>query len=73
MAQTQVCSEVIGTVSVIEKSAGDKVESGDLIMLLESMKMQIPVEAPSAGVIAEMRVAEGDSVDEGQALCVIEG
>lgn len=72
MARTEVTSEVIGTVSIIEKQVGDAVENGDLIMLLESMKMQIPVEAPAGGTIAEVKVAQGESVEEGQLLCVIE-
>ncbi len=72
MATTEVTSEVIGTVWKIEKSQGDAVTEGELIMILESMKMEIPVEAPVAGTLAEIKVVPEDSVDEDQVLCLIE-
>ena len=72
MARTDVTSEVIGSVWKIEKAVGDAVEAGEIIMILESMKMEIPVEAPVGGTIAELAVASEDSVDEDQLLCVIE-
>lgn len=71
MSKIEVESPVTGTVWKVERKAGDSVEEGDVIMILESMKMEIPIEAPGAGVIAEL-AAEGDSVDEDQILCVIE-
>jgi len=72
MASVEIVSEVIGTVWKIEKARGDRVEEGELIMILESMKMEIPVEASTAGTLATLEVAEGDSVDEDQVLCRIE-
>lgn len=72
MAKEELTSEVTGTVWKIEKAAGDRVEEGDVIMILESMKMEIPVETESAGTIADLPVEEGQSVDEGDVLCVIE-
>ena len=72
MATTDVTSEVIGTVWKIDKAVGDTVEAGELIMILESMKMEIPVEAPVAGRLAELAVAPEDSVEEEQLLCRIE-
>ena len=72
MATTEVLSEVIGTVWKIEKTQGDNVAEGELIMILESMKMEIPVEAPIAGTLSEIKVAPEDSVDEDQVLCLIE-
>lgn len=72
MAITEVTSEVIGSVWKIEKSEGDAVAEGELIMILESMKMEIPVEAPVAGTIAALKVAPEDSVEEDQVLCLIE-
>ncbi len=72
MAATEVLSEVIGTVWKVEKSQGDSVAEGELIMILESMKMEIPVEAPVAGTLSEIKVAPEDSVDEDQVLCLIE-
>ncbi|MBV6274321.1 acetyl-CoA carboxylase biotin carboxyl carrier protein subunit [Alcaligenaceae bacterium CGII-47] len=72
MARTEIGSPVTGTVWKIERSVGDKVEEGDVIMILESMKMEIPLEASNAGTIAELTVEPGVSVDEDQILCVIE-
>ncbi len=72
MATTNVTSEVIGTVWKVEKAKGDAVEEGDLIMILESMKMEIPVEAPVTGTLSEIKVAPDDSVEEDQILCLIE-
>lgn len=72
MATTEVTSEVIGSVWKIEKAEGDTVAEGDLIMIMESMKMEIPVEAPVAGTLQEIRVKPEDSVEEDQVLCLIE-
>ncbi len=72
MATTNVTSEVIGTVWKVEKAVGDQVAEGDLIMILESMKMEIPVEAPLAGTLSEINVSPDDSVEEDQILCLIE-
>jgi len=72
MATTEVLSEVIGSVWKVEMSEGDSVAEGDLIMILESMKMEIPVEAPCAGTLSEIKVKPEDSVEEDQVLCLIE-
>lgn len=72
MAQLKVESEITGTVWKIETSKGDKVEEDDVIMILESMKMEIPVLAPESGTIKEFLVDEGANVSEGQAVAVIE-
>jgi acetyl-CoA carboxylase biotin carboxyl carrier protein len=72
MATTEVLSEVIGSVWKVEKAEGDSVAAGELIMILESMKMEIPVEAPVAGKLAEIKVKPEDSVEEDQVLCLIE-
>jgi len=72
MTTTKVTSEVIGSVWKVEKSAGDSVLEGDLIMILESMKMEIPVEAPVAGILVEIKVVPEESVEEDQILCLIE-
>ncbi len=72
MATTEVTSEVIGTVWKVEKAVGDSISEGDLIMILESMKMEIPVEAPVAGVLVEIKVMPEESVEEDQILCLIE-
>lgn len=71
MSEQNITSEVTGTVWKIEKSEGDSVEAEDVIMILESMKMEIPVEAPCAGKIAKILVSEEDAVDEEQVIVVI--
>ena len=72
MPTISVKSEVTGSVWKIEKAVGDQVAQGEIIMILESMKMEIPVEAPEAGKLAELKVAPEDSVEEEQELCTIE-
>ena len=72
MATTEVTSEVIGSVWKVEMSEGDSVAEGDLIMILESMKMEIPVEAPCNGTLLEVLVKEEDAVEEDQVVAIIE-
>jgi acetyl-CoA carboxylase biotin carboxyl carrier protein len=69
---TQVEAQIAGNVWRVEKAVGDAVGEEDVILIIESMKMEIPVEAPCAGRLAEIRVTEGDSVEEGAVLAVIE-
>ncbi len=71
MAQHRIESLVTGTVWKLERQAGDALAEGETILIVESMKMEIPIEAPAAGVLAELRVAEGDSVSEGQVLALL--
>ena len=68
---TEVEAQIAGNVWKIERSVGDRVEEEEVILIIESMKMEIPVEAPRAGMILEIRVAEGDSIEEGAVLVVI--
>ena len=69
---TQVEAQITGNVWKIVKAVGDSVAEGEELIILESMKMEIPVEAPCGGRIAEFRVREGESVEEGAVLAVIE-
>jgi len=69
---TQVQAQITGNVWKIVKAVGDSVAEGEELIILESMKMEIPVEAPCGGRIAEFRVNEGESVEEGAVLAVIE-
>jgi biotin carboxyl carrier protein len=69
---TQVEAQITGNVWKIEKTVGDSVRAEDVILILESMKMEIPVEAPVSGRLAEIRVREGENVEEGAILAVIE-
>lgn len=61
-------SHVSGTVWKIERQIGDRLAAGDTVLVIESMKMEIPVEAPTAGTLLKLLVAEGDAVSEGQVL-----
>jgi acetyl-CoA carboxylase biotin carboxyl carrier protein len=72
VATTEVKSEIAGTVQSIEKHPGDEVAVDDVIALLDCMKMEIPVVAPTAGRIAALHVKPGDMLTEGQLVAVIE-
>lgn len=61
-------AEVAGTVWKVEKQAGDRVDAGDVVIIIESMKMEIPVEAAQPARVRELLVAEGDAVAEGELL-----
>ncbi|HEY5977354.1 MAG TPA: acetyl-CoA carboxylase biotin carboxyl carrier protein subunit [Solirubrobacterales bacterium] len=67
-----IAAHITGNVWKIEVSVGDKVEDGDTVVILESMKMEIPVEAEDDGTVKEIRCAEGDSVSEGDVLVVLD-
>jgi len=67
----EVLAEIAGSVFKVEKGVDDSVETEDVLLILESMKMEIPVEAPISGRIVEVRVNEGDTVEEGQVLAVL--
>lgn len=72
MPSISIKADVTGKVWKLEAAAGASLAGGDIVMILESMKMEIPVEAPRAGRLASVSVAEGDSVKEGQVLAVLE-
>jgi acetyl-CoA carboxylase biotin carboxyl carrier protein len=69
---TDVEAHITGTVWKIEVEVGDSVEEGDTVVILESMKMEMPVEAEDPGVVTEIRCEEGQSVAEGDTLVVLE-
>lgn len=66
-----VRSEVAGNIWKIEVAVGQQVAEGDALIIVESMKMEIPVEAPRAGTVVEIRVAEGDRIDEGAVVITL--
>lgn len=72
LATLNVVSEIPGTVWKIECKVGDSVASGDVLLILESMKMEIPVQAADAGMIASISVAEGDFVADGDTVATLE-
>ncbi len=68
MAEIAVRSEVVGIVARIAATEGARVAEGDEMVILEAMKMELPVLAPAAGTVTAILVAEGDQVGEGQVL-----
>jgi acetyl-CoA carboxylase biotin carboxyl carrier protein len=68
----EVRSEMVANVWKVVAAAGDTVAVGDPLVILESMKMEIPVEAPQGGTVTEVRVEEGAVVQEGDVVAVIE-
>ncbi len=72
MAEEKINSEITGTVWKIEKGIGDELEEEDIIMILELMKMEIPVLAPCSGKLAGIHVDEGASIAEGQLVATME-
>ena len=72
MARHEVESEVTGNVWKILLEVGADVAEGDAIMILESMKMEIPVESPAAGKLVELKVSAEDQVEEDQVVAVVE-
>ena len=65
-------AHITGTVWKIEVEVGDQVEEGDTVVILESMKMEMPVEATEAGTVKEIRCKEAQAVNEGDVLVVLE-
>lgn len=64
----KILSEVSGSVWKLEVAVGQSVQAGDTLLIVESMKMEIPVESPSSGTVTELLVTEGDAVADGQWL-----
>jgi acetyl-CoA carboxylase biotin carboxyl carrier protein len=69
---SNVEAHITGTVWKIECQVGQSVDEGDTLVILESMKMEMPVEAEDAGTVKEIRCEEGQSVSEGDTLVVLE-
>lgn len=69
---TEIPAHITGNVWKIEVAVGDRVEEDDAVVILESMKMEIPVEAEDSGTVAEIRCKEGQSVSEGDVLIVLD-
>jgi len=66
-----VPAHITGTVWKIEKKVGDAVAAGDILIILESMKMEMPIEAPEDGKVHEIRCKEAEAVSEGQVLVIL--
>ncbi|MDQ4041449.1 MAG: biotin/lipoyl-binding carrier protein [Actinomycetota bacterium] len=65
-------AHITGIVWKVECEVGQEVEEGDVVVILESMKMEMPVEAEDEGTVSEIRCSEGESVNEGDVLVVLE-
>ena len=68
---TTVSAHITGTVWKIEVGVGDQVSAGQVCVIIESMKMEMPVEAPRAGRVDKVQVTEGQAVAEGDVLMTI--
>jgi acetyl-CoA carboxylase biotin carboxyl carrier protein len=68
----EIEAHITGTVWKIEVNVGDSIEEGDTVVILESMKMEMPVEAEDDGTVKEILIEEGQSVSEGDTLIVLE-
>jgi acetyl-CoA carboxylase biotin carboxyl carrier protein len=67
-----VCAHITGTVWKIQVAVGDQVEEEQTVVILESMKMEMPVEASDSGRVAKILVSEGQAVEEGDVLVTLE-
>jgi acetyl-CoA carboxylase biotin carboxyl carrier protein len=68
----EIRAHITGVVFQVPARPGDTVAAGDAVIVLESMKMEIPVEAPRAGAVKEILVAEGQTVQEGDVVAILE-
>lgn len=68
----EITAHITGTVWKVEVNVGDQVADGDTVVILESMKMEMPVEAEDDGKVLEIRCEEGQAVSEGDVLVVVE-
>jgi acetyl-CoA carboxylase biotin carboxyl carrier protein len=68
----EVIAEMVANVWKVLVSQGDQVSEGDTLCILESMKMEIPVEASAGGTVSELKVSEGGVVQEGDVIAVID-
>jgi len=69
---TRVLSDMVANVWKVEVTAGQSVSAGDVLVVLESMKTEIPVEAPRDGIVREVRVVEGGRIAEGDVIVVLD-
>lgn len=69
---SEVKASMAGNIWKIVVSAGDEVEAGEDVAILESMKMEIPISAEQSGTVKEIKAKEGDFINEGDVIAVIE-
>ena len=68
-----VRADIAANVWKVEVAVGDRVEAEQVLAILESMKMEIPITVPDGGKVADVLVKEGDAVTEGQTVAIVEG
>lgn len=68
----EIAAHITGTVWKIEVNVGDEIDEGDVVAILESMKMEMPVETDDAGTVKEIRVKEGQAIAEGDIIAILE-
>lgn len=73
MARIEIKSEITGTVWQVNSQPGDRVDSGDTLLVIESMKMEIPVITEDAGTVVEILVQKKDPIAEGQVVAILDG
>ncbi|MBS0466945.1 MAG: acetyl-CoA carboxylase biotin carboxyl carrier protein subunit [Proteobacteria bacterium] len=71
MSEHNVMAEVAGSIWKVEVAEGQQVQPGDTLCIVESMKMEIAVEAPVSGTVLRLLVSEGDAVTDEQVVCVL--
>jgi acetyl-CoA carboxylase biotin carboxyl carrier protein len=69
---TEIAAHISGVVWSIECAVGDRVQAGEAVVVLESMKMEMPVEAEEPGTVTQILCAEGEKVNEGDPLVVLQ-
>ena len=69
---TEIKAHITGTIWKIPVNQGDDVEEGDTLVIIESMKMEMPIEADDPGKVAEIKAKEGQPVNEGDVIMVID-
>ena len=68
----EIAAHITGTVWKIEVKEGDEIDEGDIVAILESMKMEMPVESDEAGTIKAIKVKEGQAIAEGDVIALLE-
>ena len=69
---TSVQAPMVGKILKLEKAVGDRVEEDEVVLVMEAMKMEIPIVAPTSGVLKELKVSAGQAVEAEQELALIE-
>ena len=69
---TPITAPMVGKILKLEKNAGDRVDEDEVVLVMEAMKMEIPVVAPASGVLKEVKVSVGQAVEADQLLAEIE-